>query len=183
MTADKEEMLQVLTEAGGATGKFEKRSIVHEKRLFHNEVALWILDKKERRVLVQRRSPNKKQNPNKIGLCAGHVVGKESIEEALYKEAREEIGLNLSDYDVMPLTVIKRTEPNNYCFSHHFYIFENKPAEEYKIQKEELSEVFYLPFDKFWDMVRNNDDEVAIKRTDYYDKIFEMLNKILSENA
>ncbi len=164
---------------GGATGKFEKRSVVHANQLFHNEVALWILNKKDKTVLVQRRSPYKKQNPNKIALCAGHVVGKESIKEALFKEAKEELGLDLEKYAVMPLIIAKRTEPNNYCFSHHFYIFEDKPAEKYKIQKEELSEVFYLPFEKFKDMVCNNDPDVAYKHSAYYDKIFEMLEEAL----
>lgn len=120
--ADKEELLKVVDENDNYTGNMEKRSIIHKEKLFHNEVALWIIDNENKKVLLQRRSPNKKQNPNKLALCAGHVVGDETIDEALRKEAQEEIGINIDNYDVKKLTTIKRTEPQNYCFSHHFYI-------------------------------------------------------------
>ena len=96
LVADKDdELLQLLDENGNPTGRFEKREIVHGNKLFHNEVALWIIDKENKKVLLQRRSPNKKQNPNKLALCAGHVVGNETIDEALEKESNEELGLDI----------------------------------------------------------------------------------------
>ena len=72
--ADKEELLKVYDENHNFTGKYEKRSIVHEKQLFHDEVALWIINS-NKEVLLQKRNPNKKINPNKYALCAGHVGG------------------------------------------------------------------------------------------------------------
>ena len=81
-------------------------------------------------------------------MCAGHIVGDETIDEALRKEAQEEIGINIDDYDVKELTTIKRTEPQNYCFSHHFYILEKIPLENFTIQKEELSEVLYMDYNQ-----------------------------------
>ena len=64
LVADKnDELLEVLDENGNSTGKFEKREVVHENKLFHNEIALWIIDKQNKKVLLQRRSPNKKSNP------------------------------------------------------------------------------------------------------------------------
>ncbi|MDE6583033.1 MAG: NUDIX domain-containing protein, partial [Clostridia bacterium] len=144
------------------------------------EVALWIIDKENKRVLLQRRSPNKKLNPNKLALCAGHVVGNETIEEALAKESLEELGLYLNKYKVGKLAVIKREEPSNYCFSHHFYIFENKPANCYKIQEEELSEVLYVDYEVFKQMMKEENDQVAYKwHTGEYDKLFKELDKIM----
>ena len=107
--SDKEEFLDILNDDGTPTGKIEKRSIVHKNKLFHNEVALWIIDKENKRVLLQKRSPLKKQNPNKLALCAGHVVSGETIEEALKKEAKEEINIDITNYDVKKLKIIKRT--------------------------------------------------------------------------
>ena len=118
--ADKDdELLEIVDENGNSTGKFEKRAIVHSSKLFHNEIALWIIDKENKQVLVQRRSKFKKQNPNKIGLCAGHVVAGETIMEALEKEAQEEIGINIKDFDLKQILRVKRQEKNNYCFSFH----------------------------------------------------------------
>ena len=53
LVADKDnELLQVLDENGNPTGRFEKREIVHVNKLFHNEVALWIIDKENKKVLL-----------------------------------------------------------------------------------------------------------------------------------
>ena len=179
--ADKEELLKVFDENGKYTGGVEKRSVVHEKQLFHNEVALWILDIKNKKVLLERRSPNKKLYPNRLALCAGHVVENESIEESLYKEAKEELGLDLNNYNVKKLLTIKRCEPNNCCFSHQFYIKNYIPIESIIIQKEELSEVLYVDYYNLKQMVVDHSDEV-IFLWESYKKVFEMLDKIF-ENS
>lgn len=177
--ADKEELLKVVDENGKYTGKMEKRSIVHKNRLFHNEVALWIIDKENNQVLLQRRSPNKKQNPNKLALCAGHVVGDETIDEALKKEAQEEIGINIDNYNVKKLITIKRTEAQNYCFSHHFYILEKIPLHNFIIQKEELSEVLYMDYNQLKQLVMSNSEEVVFKWNEVYQKLFKVLDEII----
>ncbi len=177
--ADKEELLKVLDENGNDTGRLEKRSIVHKDKLFHNEVALWIIDKENKQVLLQRRSPNKRQNPNKLALCAGHVVGDETIETALRKEAKEEIGIDIDKYDIKQLAIIKRTEPQNHCFSHHYYILEKIPLNDLKIQKEELSEVLYMDYNQLKQLVMSNSDEVVFKWNEAYQKVFAILDKII----
>lgn len=172
------ELLQVLTEDGKPTGRFEKREIVHRNRLFHNEVALWIIDKENKRILLQRRSPDKKQNPNKLALCAGHVTGSETIEEALAKEAKEELGLDINNYDVKKLITIRRTAPQNYCFSHHYYICKTIPIGSFIIQKEELSEVLYMDYEYLKQLVRQNSDEIVFK-WEVYEPVFKKLDGIM----
>lgn len=176
--ADKEEMLKVLDEFGNYTGKMEKRSIIHNNELFHNEVALWIVDKENKKILLERRSPNKKIFPNRLGLCAGHIVEDETVEEALKKEAYEEIGINIDDYDVKKLMLIKRQDKNNYCFSHQFYIDSYIPIDKFNIQLEELTEVLYIDYEKLKKMAKNNDERVVFKWI-YYKDIFAKLDKII----
>ncbi len=175
--ADKEELLLCLDKNGNSTGKLEKRSIVHNKQIFHNEVALWIINGND--VLLERRSPNKKLNPNKLALCAGHVVEHETIEEALIKEAKEELGIDLTNYIVSPLMILKRKELNNYCFSHHFYIIADIATEEFKIQLEELTEVIYKPLDWVIKQMLNNTGEIAYKWSKEYKKLFKKLKDII----
>ena len=177
--ADKDdELLRVLDENGNPTGRFEKREIVHVNKLFHNEVALWIIDKENKKVLLQRRSPNKKQNPNKLALCAGHVVGDETIDEALEKEAKEELGIDIKDCNVKKLITIKRTVPRNHCFIHHYYISKAIPIENITIQKEELSEVLYMDYEHLKSLVKQNRDEVVFKWDDYK-PVFNKLDEII----
>ena len=180
LVADKDdELLQVLDENGKSTGRFEKREIVHSNKLFHNEVALWIIDKENKRVLLQRRSPNKKQNPNKLAICAGHVVGNETINEALEKEVKEELGLDIKDCDVNKLLTIKRASPQNYCFSHHYYICKTIPIESFIIQKEELTEVLYMDYEHLKQLVKQNCDEIALK-WEVYEPVFNKLDEIIN---
>ena len=180
LVADKDnELLQVLDENGNPTGRFEKREIVHDNKLFHNEVALWIIDRENKKVLLQRRSPNKKQKPNKLALCAGHVVDNETIDEALEKEANEELGLNIKNYKVDKLITIKRTEPRNHCFIHHYYIGKAIPIENITIQKEELSEVLYMDYEHLKQLVKQNSDEVVFK-WEFYEPVFNKLDEIIN---
>ena len=180
LVADKDdELLRVLDENGNPTGRFEKREIVHVNKLFHNEVALWIIDKENKKVLLQRRSPNKKQNPNKLALCAGHVVGDETIDEALEKEANEELGLDIKNFKVKKLITIKRTKPRNYCFIHHYYIGKAIPIETFTIQKEELSEVLYMDYEHLKQLVKQNSDEVVFK-WEFYEPVFNKLDEIIN---
>jgi len=178
--ADKnDELLEIVDENGVSTGKFEKREIVHGNELFHNEIALWIIDKDNKQVLVQRRSKYKKQNPNKLALCAGHVVAGETILEALKKEASEEIGIDLKNYEVKEILRTKRQEKNNYCFSYHFAILKNIPIENFKIQEEELSEVFYMDYEKLKEMIKFSHPEVAIFWSNEVKLLFDELDKII----
>lgn len=180
LVADKDnELLQVLDENGNPTGRFEKREIVHGNKLFHNEVALWIIDRENKKVLLQRRSPNKKQNPNKLALCTGHVVGNETIYEALEKEAKEELGLDIKNFKVKELITIKRTEPRNHCFSHHYYICKTIPIETFTIQKEELSEVLYMDYEHLKQLVKQNSDKVVFK-WEFYEPVFNKLDEVIN---
>ena len=179
LVADKDdELLQVLDENGNPTGRFEKRGIVHNNKLFHNEVALWIIDKENKKVLLQRRSPNKKQNPNKLAICAGHVVGNETILEALKKETKEELGLDIKDCEVNQLLTIKRVSSQNYCFSHNYYLMKKIPLQDIIIQKEELTEVLYMDYEQLKQLVRKNSDEVALK-WEVYEPVFEKLDEVI----
>ena len=47
-----EELLLVLDENGNSTNKLEKRSVVHNDLLWHNEIALWILNLEDKSILL-----------------------------------------------------------------------------------------------------------------------------------
>ena len=142
--ADKEELLKVYNNKHEYTGKMELRSKVHDNCLFHDEVVLWIINPVKKKVLVQKRHKKKKHRPGRYGLCAGHVVENDTIEETLYKEAMEELGLDLKKFRVYHILTVKQLVETNYHFAHHFCIFAELPLEAFTIQTEELTKIKYM---------------------------------------
>lgn len=173
-----EEMLLVLDENGNPTKKLKKRSIAHDKFLWHNEIALWILNPENKTVLLQRRSKNKRTNPNKLAICMGHVVGFDSIEETIRREAKEELGVDISNFELHKLDICKVNRPTNHCFSHHYYIIANIPLSSFVIQKEELSEVVYIDYQKLKELVYSENEEIAIKNAKFNHNLFKIFDKI-----
>ena len=47
-------------------------------------------------LLLQKRAANKKQNPNKWGVCAGHIDAGETVEVSAIRELEEELGLKVT---------------------------------------------------------------------------------------
>ncbi len=178
--ADKEEYLLVLDENGNSTEKLELRSVVHNELLWHNEIALWILNKKDKTILLQRRSPNKRNNPNKLAICAGHVTDFNSIEETVKQEAQEELGINISKYTLNKIRVVRCTKPTNHCFSHHYYIVADIPVSDFKIQTEELSEVLYMPLHELKQLTFSNSEDVVFKNTKTNQEIFTLFDEIFN---
>lgn len=93
------ELIQIVDENGNFTGQIIDKEEAHDKNLLHNEVAAFIINDKKQ-VLFQKRSANKRFNPNKWALCAGHVDAHESLENAILREIKEEVGLDISIDDL-----------------------------------------------------------------------------------
>ena len=157
----KEEMLRVLDESGSFVGRYEEKKRVHAQGLWHNEAALYIVDSAKNLIMLQRRSPNKASHPNRLGLTAGHVDGDESIEHALFREAREEIDLDLTKFMVKFLKVVKLSNPNNNHFSHRFILDSGDIVlKNLKLQKSEVTEVLWLDYDEWKERIINGDQEI-----------------------
>ena len=177
------ELLDVVDEENNLTGKVEHREIIHQKGLYHREVGIWIMNEKGK-ILIQKRSANKKQAPNKWGITAGHVdAGQEPIEVAI-REVLEEIGLELKKEEIEFLFVTKKhkkfsdTQYNN-NFQYIYFARSNKKIEEYEIQEEELSEVKYISIEELEKVIENKDERYTFSKSEY----FESLMKILKEKS
>lgn len=83
------EYLDTYDNNGKYLGKKE-RNVVHKEGLWHNSVHCWLYDKKGN-VYFQIR----KEEKTFYTTASGHVLAGESIKEALVREVKEEIGLNI----------------------------------------------------------------------------------------
>ncbi len=176
------EYLDVVDENNNLIGKNEERNIIHEKGIWHREVAVWIMNEKGE-VLLQKRAASKKQYPNKWAICAGHIDAGESHEAAIIREMNEEIGMTLAIDDLEFLGVYKVEEQteniiNNY-FNYTYFLKTNWKIEDYTICLEELSEVKYIPLVELEKSVRLGNDEMTFTKKSYMPKIIEELRKRL----
>lgn len=170
------ELIQIVDKNGKFTGEIMDRKEAHDKNLLHNEVAAFIINDKKQ-VLLQKRSPNKRFNPNKWALCAGHVDAYESLENAMLREIKEEIGIDVSINDLKRLgnREVNIRETNSHI-TYYYYVKVNLKEEDFVIQKEELSMVKWFDIDEVVKMILNHDDSIVFKENRI--KIFERLKEI-----
>lgn len=176
LTADKEELLKILNDDGSFAGYYEKRSISHKNGLYHQEVGFIPINKKGE-ILIQKRSKDKKSYAGCWALCAGHVVGDESIKEAAVKEANEELGLNLTENDLLLLVdTTKNDRDDNRCFATCFYKCIDKPLSYFKKQDEEVDELAWVTINEFEEMVKA-EKNCIFKNNKYYQNIIASLKE------
>lgn len=175
------EYLEIVDEENNLTGKTEERDIVHAKGLWHREIAVWIMNEKGE-ILLQKRSPNKKQGANNWSTsCAGHVdIGEEPIKAAI-REIREELGIPVKEDDLKHLFTAKNkrvlTNSFNNIFCYLYFLKVNTPIEEFTIDTEEVSEIKYIPFEEFEQLVKDKPANAPFTAREYMPAIVEELRK------
>ena len=176
---EKDKMLiKVLDENGNITNTEMTKKEVHEKHLWHQEVAIFIINK-EGKILLQKRSNNVNYNKGKWGMVANHVGLNQSLVDALIEKAHEEIGYDINPNDIRYLTMLKRNEEREQRFTYFYYIKTD-------IKDEDINLNNYLAIDKKWfdfqelqELMLNNSNEVVFKNTPEYINIFGELSKII----
>ena len=173
------ELLDIVDENNNLTGEFVDREIVHSEGLLHREVGVIVLNENNE-ILLEKRASTKKQSPNKWDLCAGHIEAGDVPKNAILREVKEEIGIDIKEKDLKFLDVFRRDKKfkngqhnNTYIY---IYIYKtNKKVEDYTIQIEELSEVKYFPINVIEKALEEKNSDYA-----FYDEpyIKEILNKI-----
>ena len=162
-----EEKFDVLNELGEFTGKIASREECHKKGLWHRAVYAFIIDEKGN-VLLQKRSSQKKLWPNLWDVTVGgHVESGEFGRQALIREAKEELGIEIGDnvikYLVGSTSINKQGDIINKHFNECYLIMRDIDISEIKLQKEEVSEVKYFSKDELLKRITNNYDGLTEK--------------------
>lgn len=178
-----EEFFDVLNEKGNFTGKSESREKCHKEGLWHKAVVVFIINSKNQ-VLLQRRSPNKRMWPNMWDVTAGgHVLAGEFGFEAIIREAKEELGIELSKNEMTFLGSSISTNNKGDIVNKHFneYYIVNKDLDEttLTLQKEEVSEVKWINKNDIIEKIKNNYDGITDKEGcwEYLMKYYEWKEK------
>lgn len=162
-----EEKFDVLNEFGEFTGAIATRDECHKKGLWHRAVYAFIIDNKGN-ILLQKRSANKKLWPNMWDVTVGgHVISGEFGRQALIRETKEELGIEIDDNDIKYLigstSINKQGDIINKHYNECYLITKNINISEIKIQKEEVAEVKYFSKDELLKRISDNYDGLTDK--------------------
>lgn len=172
------EIIDEVNDKGEIIGEIDK-DIAHKEGRLHKAIHLWIIND-DGEVLLQKRCGDKKLYPNTWDVSVGgHVSTKENSIDALWREAKEELGVdldlgNVEYYD----TFHERLKYDGIDSNELVDVFiarQNVKKEEIKIQKEEVSDVHWVSIEELFGLI---DDNKLLPHNEEYIKMKEYLKKL-----
>lgn len=173
------EYFDVLNKMGEFTGNVASREECHKKGLYHKAVVVFIVNSKNE-VLIQQRSGNKKLWPNKWDITAGgHALAGEFGYEAVIREAKEEIGIDINVNDLIFIgCTISHNEQEGIINNHfnEFYIVKKDlNIEDINLQLEEVQDIKWISKEDIIKMIKERNESLTTKWScwDYLQKYLE----------
>lgn len=131
---------------------------------------LWVINDKGE-FLMQKRSMNKRIYPGKWSVTGGAVDAGESSIDGMYRECKEEIGIDLNPDKVELMMTIKR----RHVFVDIYLDRENFDVEDLKLQKEEVDKVEWLSRENVQELI--NKGETANSITKYFNLLCDLIDE------
>lgn len=170
-----EEIFDVLDNHGGFTGKTATRGECHSQGLWHRAIVVFIISPDGQKVLLQKRSANKRLWPNMWDVAVGgHVDAGEFGYQAAIREAKEELNVDLKPQDLLHIgsTTSENIEGNiiNRHFNDYFITRLSVDPAKLTLQPEEVSEVKWIDLSEFERLITNDTSSITDKPNcwDYY---------------
>lgn len=157
------EYLDILDESGNKTGSKDTREYIHKLGLLHSEVAAFIYTNTGKVILQQRKS-NKSTYAGVWSVTGGHVLAGENNEDAIIREIKEELNLNIDKEKVIFVTTYKSKKVKDDVINNKFFSIYNVEISEeqfykIKIQKEELEDVKLFSINEIEKMINSEDKQ------------------------
>lgn len=166
------EYFDLLDENGNKIGKTKLRNEVHRDGDWHKAVHIWILNNNGD-VLLQRRCATKDSNPNMLDISsAGHLsAGDDSLSGAV-RELKEELNLDVKAEDLKFIKTLKHSSKYTETFINNefddMYILKtDKDINDMRYQEEEISEIFFVPYKKFKEMVNHKQPDLLMHNDEF----------------
>jgi isopentenyldiphosphate isomerase/intracellular septation protein A len=164
-----EEWFDIVTEKGEVKGKAPRSAVHGNPGLLHPVVHLHVFNRNSQ-LYLQKRALSKEVQPGKWDTSVGgHIHSGEDVNTALKREAMEEIGIRVEDFQPLYSYVMKNSFESELVYA--FRMISNGP---FKINHDEII------FGKFWRIkdIRNNLGKNIF--TPNFEQEFALLQKYLS---
>jgi isopentenyl-diphosphate delta-isomerase len=168
------------------TGKSILKSLARKNGLMYSVIHLWIYNSKGE-VLLQHRCKEKKLYPNMWDISvAGAVDSGETPTQAAIREAKEEIGLVITQDKLSEAFVYNE----NYVFNGnkinehaHVFLFEyNGSINSLKLQKEEVDQVKFFSQKEIKNILIEELTDHLICSNESFPKVLELINSVIKKS-
>ena len=180
------ELVDIVDENNKLTGQVEDRWVAYNKGLWRRTVSCWIMNEKGE-VLLQKRAANKIRNPNKWAKTGGQVDSGETVEEAIFREVKEELGIEIPKEQIKIVDIYKNNDKNKrfgciffFIYVCNFIFVVKYKIKDYILQKEEVAAVNYITIEDMELIKRKNDSNYTFCNwddEDFYREINLLKNK------
>lgn len=167
------EYIDILNPDGSPAGFNYPRNKAHAEGLFHKSIHLWIVNTKGE-LLIQKRSLSKTAHAGLWDIsCAGHVESGDTSEATVIKEAKEELGLEISIDDIkFCRTILTKNiyDSGRYIDNEYIDIFlmiKNISISDICFDQDEVSDVRSIHLKDFMKLVLLKDPRVSPHYDEY----------------
>lgn len=153
------------------------KDAAHRNGTWHKSVHVWVINDNNE-VLLQKRCAQKSFFPN-VWDCsfAGHVGARECSIDAVLREGKEEIGIDVDldklDYVFTNKEVLVDGNILSREFVDVYILRQNFDLSDIQLQEEEVSDARYIKMDEFLELIHTN--EILPHEIEYL-----LLSKLLS---
>ena len=172
-----EEYVDILNDNGKETGEIITKKEAHKTGKWHRAVHIWIISEDKKKILLQKRCPDKNLFPNMWDISVGgHVSSGEETLISAKRELSEELGLNPQNYKFEYVDVIKEEFVDGDIVSNEFVtiykIFSDVDTDAIVLQKEEVSEARWFTKDELNSL---REEEKVIPHIEEFSMIYNIL--------
>ena len=104
-------------------------------------------------ILFQKRANKVNSNPSKWGRTGGHVDSGETVEHAMIRELKEEIGIDVKEEELELMSISKDDVKKS--FGYDFFLNTRHSVKDYTIQQEEVEDIAYFTIEEIEKNVNN----------------------------
>ena len=127
------------------TGEILDKEDAARQSKWHLAAHIWIVNPKGE-LLLQLRAPTKSLHPNMWDISsAGHVRAGETVEGGGIREMREELGIDITESQLIPITK-NNSSSRNFHLHTTFLVRLDLPLDAFSFDDGEVAEVKYMPW-------------------------------------